>query len=293
MKKIKVYIVTYKRCDILNDTLDKLFKSDFSSFDNTEVTVINNHSEFYLDDRFKGRVKVLHNQTRPDWSNGNLGENWNQALLHGFVDLNNPDSKYVVTMQNDTSVHPNWCSNMLKMMEQFNFLAGRYGDNLVCYTADSVKNIGMWDENFTGVQYKEADYWIRALNFNKSKSMINDTLHGLTLNNSNALELDTTIDRNFVEEENVLKRKADDTEHKEIWQKRGGIYKEWAWTYFQWKWGGTWDEEPSKDGWVKNWTKEFVDNPPDFTKSRSISFMRYVWFEKDIKDLDKKRYLNG
>ena len=32
MKKIKVYLVTYKRSDILNDSLDKLFKSDFNNF---------------------------------------------------------------------------------------------------------------------------------------------------------------------------------------------------------------------------------------------------------------------
>ena len=100
MRHLKVYIVTYKRSDILNDTLDKLFKSDFSEVENTEVTVINNHTSFSLDEKFKNRVRVLHNQLRPDWSNGNLAENWNQALLDGFRDLSNPDSEYVVTLQN-------------------------------------------------------------------------------------------------------------------------------------------------------------------------------------------------
>ena len=289
MKKIKVYLVTYKRSDILNDSLDKLFKSDFNNFCNTEVTIINNHSEFSLDDHFVNKVSVLHNQTRPDWSNGNLGENWNQALVNGFKDLNSPDSEYVVTMQNDTSVHPNWCSNMLKMHKKYNFLVGRYGDNLVSYTAEAVKNIGMWDENFTGVQYKEADYWIRALIFNKEKSMINDTLHGLTLNNNNALELDTDIDRNFVEVEEVVKRRADDAEHKEIWLTRGGISKINAWKYFVHKWSGTWKNDPEKEGWVKNWTKDFVNNPPDFSKSNVNCYMRYVYFEKDIPSKSKKR----
>lgn len=291
MKKIKVYIVTYKRSDILNDSLDKLFKSDFSSLDNTEVTIINNHSEFHLDDHFSGKVKVLHNQTRPDWSNGNLGENWNQALLHGFVDLNNPDSEYVVTMQNDTSVHPEWCGNILKMFENYNFIVGKIGDNLVGYTRESVKKIGMWDENFTGVQYKEADYWIRALIFNKEKSMINDVAHGLTLNNQEALELDVFDDRNIVLEDSKVRRRADDEEHKEIWKTRGGIYKDFAWRYFCYKWSGTWISEPSKEGWVKDWTKEFVDSPPDFAKCNHVGLMRYIWFEKDLCDLNGKRYL--
>ena len=243
MKKIKIYIVTFKRSNILNDTLTKLFESDFSNFKNTEVNIINNHTDFWLDPKFKERVNVLHNVLRPDWSNGNLAENWNQALINGFKNLNKPDCEYLVTMQNDTSVHPNWCSNLLKMHKKYNFIVGKYGDNLVSYTAEAVKRIGMWDENFFGVQYKEADYWIRALIFNKKKSCINDTLHGIELNNNEALELDTTIDRNFIEEEQRLKRKADDPEHKEIWGTRGGVYKKYVWKYFYKKWKGTWKDK--------------------------------------------------
>jgi len=301
MKKLKIYIVTYKRTEILNDTLRNLFESDFSAIENTEVNIINNHSEFKLYDEFKGKVNVLHNVLRPDWSNGNLGENWNQALLDGFRDLNNPDSEYVVTMQNDTVVDNNWCSNLLKMHQKYNFVVGQFGDNLVSYTAEAVKAIGIWDENFAGIQYKEADYWIRALIFNKEKSSINDTLHGLELNNHDALPLDIGEGRNFEAEktlkdkllgkDGVLKRRADDDEHKEIWSTRGGIYKTYAWNYFKYKWAGTWKTEPEKNGWIKNWTADFVNNPPDFSKSNAINYMRYIYFEKDIYDLYKKNYL--
>ena len=139
MKKLKVYIVTYKRSDILNDTLMKLFDSDFSSIENTEVNIINNHSEFYLKPEYEKRVNVLHNTLRPDWSNGNLAENWNQALINGFRDLNNPDCEYLVTMQNDTSVCKDWAKNLLAMHEKYNFVVGRFGDNLVGYTSEAVK----------------------------------------------------------------------------------------------------------------------------------------------------------
>ncbi len=296
MKFIKIYIVTYKRSDILNDTLDKLFNSDFSNYENTEVNIINNHTDFYLNPEHRERVNVLHNTLRPDWSNGNLAENWNQALVNGFRDLSNPDCKYLVTMQNDTSVHPEWCSNLLKMHERFNFIVGRFGDNLVSYTAEAVRNIGIWDENFFGVQYKEADYWIRALAFNKENSCINDTLHGIELNNENALELDTTVDRNFIEEdgfagENTLKRRADNLEHQEIWKTRGGVYKQYAWKYFYEKWSGTWAREPERSSWVKNWSKEFIENPPDITRSKIKNIIKYIYFEKDIHDIDKKGYL--
>tara|TARA_B110000305_G_C19372738_1_gene605361 strand:+ start:155 stop:1108 length:954 start_codon:yes stop_codon:yes gene_type:complete len=299
-KKIKIYIVTYKRTDVLNNTLENLFKSDFTEVENTEVNIINNHTNFNLDKKFINKVNILNNVLRPDWSNGNLAENWNQALLNGFRDLNNPDAEYIVTMQNDTVVDKNWCKNLLTMHKKFNFIVGKYGDNIVSYTPDAVKKIGIWDENFLGVQYKEADYWIRALIFNKEKSCINDILHGLELNNKDALPLDITEGRNFEIEKNlkekllggdgVLKRRADDDEHKEIWNTRGGIYKTNAWNYFKYKWSGTWKEEPEKIGWIKNWPKNFIDNPPDISKSNIKIFYRYFYFEKNIDDLEKKGY---
>lgn len=300
-KKIKIYIVTYKRTDVLNDTLETLFDSDFRELENTEVNLINNHTEFNLDKKFKDKVYVLHNTLRPDWSNGNLGENWNQALINGFRNLDNPASEYVVTMQNDTVVDKNWCKNLFKMHKDFNFIVGSFGDNLVSYTSEAVKKIGIWDENFSGIQYKEADYWLRALIFNKDKSMINDTLHGIELNNKNALSLDISKGRNFKVEktlkqklfggDGVLKRKADDDEHRKIWDTRGGIYKSHAWEYFKYKWSGTWKEEPKKEGWIKNWTQEFIDNPPDISKSNIKVIFRYIYFEKNIEDLKQKNYL--
>lgn len=291
-KHIKIYIVTYKRCDILNDTLSKLFDSDFGAVRNTEVNIINNHSEFRLNDEFKGKVNVLHNVLRPDWSNGNLGENWNQALINGFRNLSKPDTEYLVTLQNDTSVHPKWYSNLMEMHQRYNFVVGKYGDNLVSYTPQAVKKIGIWDENFFGVQYKEGDYWIRALIFNRNQSMINDVSHGLTLNNEHALELDTCVDRNFVvNENNKIRRQADDPEHQKIWETRSGLYKDIAWKYFKHKWNGTWIEEPTKSKWVKDWPKEFVQYPPDLSKSKVTTYMKYFYFEKDIEGLKHKGYL--
>ena len=66
MKNIKVFIVTYRRTEVLNKTLDTLFnKTDFSSIPNTEVNIINNHSEFVLNDEFVDKVNVIHNNASP------------------------------------------------------------------------------------------------------------------------------------------------------------------------------------------------------------------------------------
>ena len=170
MRNIKIYIVTYRRPNILNKTLDILFnKTDFPSIPNTEVNIINNHSEFRLNEEFEGRVKVIHNNTRPDWDTGNLSRNWNEALLHGFKDLNNPDAKIVVTMQNDIVLCENWTTNLLKMHQKYTFITGQLGDNIVSYRPEAVKKIGMWDERFLTPANKEADYYIRALIYNKEK----------------------------------------------------------------------------------------------------------------------------
>ena len=182
------------------------------------------------------------------------------------------------------------------MHKKYNFIVGKFGDNLVSYTPFAVKKIGIWDENFFGVQYKEADYWLRALIFNKEKSCINDILHGIELNNTDALELDTVTDRVFVKEqgfrgEGTLKRRADDSEHEEIWKTRSGIYKEYAWMYFLNKWSGTWIKKPEKSQWVKAWPIELINNPPDITKSKLKTIIKYLYFEKDIENLKDKNYL--
>ena len=64
--KIKVYIVTYKRNDVLNELLENIFNSNIQDY-NLEINIINNHSDFYIENNFKKLVKVHHNQCRVDW----------------------------------------------------------------------------------------------------------------------------------------------------------------------------------------------------------------------------------
>jgi len=301
MKKMKVYIMTYKRTNVLNDTIAKLFKSDFSKIKNTEVNVINNHSEFYLLPEFKDKVNVLHNVLRPDWSNGNISENYNQAFINGIIDLKNPDTEILVTLQNDAVVDPNWCSNLdfLFNKKGYDFVTGLCGDTIVAYKPSAVNKIGMWDENLPA-QYKETDYFLRALIHNKETSSINDIVHGIKLNHEPEYPIESFDDRNFVTVEHqgkeVIKRKPDDDEQQEIWKNsRGGLYKLTAWNYFYNKWENTWRHgnpvhNSEKQGWIKNWSKEIVDSPPDIRKSKVKTFIKYIYFEKGIDDLYSKNY---
>lgn len=301
MKKMKVFIVTYKRSEVLNDTLRKLFQSDFSKLDNTEVNVINNHSDFSLDEEFKEKVNVLHNVLRPDWSNGNVSENYNQAFINGIVDLNNPQTEVLVTLQNDAVVHPNWCENLQKLFQKgYTFITGLCGDTVTAYRPDAVRKIGIWDENLPA-QYKETDYFLRALIYNRDQSCINDIVHGILLNHEPDLPIESFEDRNFVTvkngNEDVIKRRPDDAQQQSIWNgSRGGIYKQAAWNYFYSKWEDTWDlgnpvHSKEKMGWIKSWPDELLLNPPDLKKSKVKTAVRYIYFEKDL-DLDNLNYMN-
>ena len=302
MKKMKVYIVTYKRSDVLNDTLRKLYSSDFSSLENTEVNVINNHTDFRLDEEFAGKVNVLHNTLRPDWSNGNVSENYNQAFINGVIDLDNPDTEILVTLQNDAVVDPNWCSHLDVLFNQkgYDFVTGLCGDTVVAYKPSAIKNIGMWDENLPA-QYKETDYFLRALFHNKKRSCINDIVHGLMLNHEPDYPIESFDDRNFVtvqkDGKDLIKRKPDDAEQLEIWNgSRGGIYKLSAWNYFYYKWEGTWAHgnpvhTSNQQGWIKNWSQQLLDNPPDIRKSKIKTQIRYIYFEKGLGDLREKNYM--
>ena len=116
------------------------------------------------------------------------------------------------------------------------------------------------------------------------------------MNNKNCFELDVSDDRNFITEigfagDSTLKRRADDVEHQDIWKTRSGMYKEYAWKYFVYKWSGTWKKEPEKQGWVKKWPIDFIENPPDITKSKQKTIMKYLYFEKDLYNHDKINYL--
>jgi len=278
MKNIKVYIVTYRRTEVLNETLDRLFNhTDFPSIPNTEVNIINNHTEFHLNEEFTDKVTVIHNSTRPDWDTGNLARNWNEALLHGFKSLTDPDAKIVVTMQNDIVLDPNWTRNLLEQHQKYTFVTGQLGDNIVSYRPEAVKKIGLWDERFITPANKEADYYIRALIFNKEKSIINDRVHGRLLNAHDARPLDTSDYRGGEQAWRDIKTNE---MSREGWYHTSQI--------FYWKWKDTWKSQPAYEGWLTKWTTDFVNNPP---KAPLVpSFVQYYYFEKDI-ELSNKNYV--
>lgn len=113
--RIKHYIVTYNNNEVLNNCLESLWDI-FENYtkDEYQVYIINNHSNFSINRKFERYVEVIHNDLRPDFSTGHLSRNWNQAILHGFKDLNNPDCDILVTNQNDCEFDGDFVPNLIE-----------------------------------------------------------------------------------------------------------------------------------------------------------------------------------
>jgi hypothetical protein len=144
--KTKLYIVTYNNNEILNNwALKTLFESDFP-IDNSDIYIINNHTNIYIEPQYEDKIKILNNDLRPDFSTGHLSRNWNQAIINGFKNLNEPDCDLVIACQNDTKFCKNWYSKLIITMlkDGYKYITCGIGDQFQVFTTDSVKNIGLY-----------------------------------------------------------------------------------------------------------------------------------------------------
>ena len=224
-----------------------------------------------------------------------LGEaDYNFALIDGFRDLENPDCDYVITLQNDAVLNKNWCECMLNQFKKYDFIVGYLGDNIVGYTPEIVKSVGLWDENFGGVANKCADYYFRGLLYHdKEKIQINDILHRRLVNYDHELELDVINDRGFIINQHNTSRLPDDEEHKKI-REEENPYRAQQTHYFLWKWEGTRPDIERKGNWnehgyLLNWPQDIKENNP--TAPKQIQFVKYPYFEKGVTDIQNKGYI--
>lgn len=261
--KIKLYIVTYNNNNILNDwALKTLFESDFPL--SNEVYIINNHSNLYIEPQYINKVKILNNDLRPDFSTGHLARTWNQAIINGFVSLNEPDCDLVIACQNDTKFCKNWFSRLLIIILKngFKYITCGAGDQLQIFTADAIKNIGLYDERFCNLQYHEGDYLLRALlSFNEFSS-INDFFHRRVINPINTELIEHT-------QPGYARREPS---HLETFKNSHFSYKIWTT-----KWGNINDI---------NWDMDKIYD----LKPKIKNYILYPYFEKDILDLEEKYY---
>lgn len=265
--RIKIFIVTWNDANALNSNLHTLFEGYKFLQSGLDITVhiINNHTNFSVDPRFVEHVHVIHNRATPDFATAMLGRMWNTALIHGFKDLNNPDADIVVTAQDDTVWNIDWIPKLLEIHKKYNFYADDAGDMVCSYTADAVKTIGLWDERFH-YGFGEADYYLRAIRWNKDKSSINDFAHGRTWNTSTHLAKRPEPNIGRYEEQN-----------------RSHQFRGLSWQTFMYKWR----YQSLEGNWSNNIEKEVFETP------MVPHHILYPYFEKNVVDLHQKGYITG
>jgi len=173
--KIKQFIATYNNEFQINKCLDSIFNSlNKYELSILEIFIINNHSNLNIHKEYLGKVKILNNELRPDFSTGHLSRTWNQSIINGFKDLKNPDCDILITNHDDTKFVDNYIEKLINYHKTYDFITFGRGDNFISYTVNAVKKIGLWDERFCNIGHHEQDYFLRANKFLKDKS-INDS----------------------------------------------------------------------------------------------------------------------
>lgn len=268
--KIKIFIVTYLGEKRLPLTLASLFDSDINDFD-YEVYLINNHSKLVLPEKYKNKIKVLNNNLRPDWSCGHLSRNWNQAIIHGFKSLKNPECDILVCSQDDSIFKPDWASKCVRLHNQYSFIQNGHGDQFHSYLPESIIKTGLWDERFCSLFRQAADYFWRCVMHNRKGSSIQDTQHHRVIN---SIFLDNPDEsRAYLVDPDV--RKID------------GI---------SWNPADRFNDSISLNLLIKKfgfdpypWTQEKVNSIP--SRTLCDNYITYPYFEKDVADLKSKGYV--
>ena len=305
--KIRMFIVTYNNPRHLHQTLTS-YKNSLACFDYPiEIIIIDNFPDnFELLAPFNewSNIKVIHNYARPSWSEGHTARNWNQALMHGFKNLKNPECDIVITLQDDSFFMPDWLKILLNAHEKYTFVMEGHGDQMCSWTCEGVRSIGLWDERFCALAWAEADYQTSAVAFNAKKSCIN-TNHPLGYWNKldtpypeyhSKLWLDSEINTfkneigegyyintfgHFIRRPLIQNNVRNEDRVKSF---NRGIQAILA-DLYEYKWGFKplvhgYDDDATNLEWIAKNVKA----------PKTYNFMTYPYFEDDVHDLEGKNY---
>ncbi len=174
---IKLYIVTYKKNDVLNQNLRTLWAT-VRRPERLDVTIISNHPDVVVEaENQRPNLRVLLNSTRSRNSWGYLSRDWNFAIQDAFVNWRNPhQTDWCVLAQNDVEWINGW-DEWLDANDAFDFVTQPVGDQCVALNIAAVRRVGFYDERFTTLHFHEFDYFLRAMLTLGERASINDT-HG-------------------------------------------------------------------------------------------------------------------
>lgn len=259
-------MVTYKNPQCVHNNLTTLFDTltRSNAYASIDITIINNHSQFYLDPKWNQYVKVVNNM-RLDNSCGHLSRDWNYAIMDGFRSLKSPQCDQVICVHDDVLWTENWLEKLFDIHKTYNHYMGDFGCTIQSYLPDAIKRIGLWDERFINIGYHEADYQLRARIYNTEKSSINDYEQGRVWNPTDILVIhpphnhDKSVASNESYPYHPLSRL--------MFEKKWRLYPE-------------------------RWEKTGVlTNPPVCPYVEGYMF--YPYFERDVETLSEQRYMQA
>jgi hypothetical protein len=263
--KIKQYIVTYNNNERLNACIKSM--GNFSH----EVYIVDNYGNAQLDNaEFYPTVTILRNVLRPSFSTGHLAKDWNAALVLGFQNLKEPDADIVILNQNDTLFQPNYVQELIQLHTLFDFVQLGAGDEVLSFTPNAVRQIGLFDERFSNIGFQEADYLLRAIILLPTRSTINDEIHDRLCNPIewvNDIIQNVECGHNREEESTMASAQYHTTSAAAFFDKWHGLAVD------------------------RNWSKI----PPEFSFTQlrpKVSYIMYPYFEKDIETLTQQNFLH-
>lgn len=259
--RVKHFIVTYRNDGLLDKCIDTILATPTDH--QREIFVIANHSSDYPNPR-EG-VTVLRNVLRPDFSTGHLSRNWNQALMLGFVNLNDPQADLVICCQNDTEFEVGYLDLMINTHQRFDLITYGAGDNCVSYTAQAVRRVGLWDERFCNIGFQEADYFLRAAMYLNNKASINDEAHGRT--------------HHPIRTTSIVRETVTGFDRRDPANRASVEHSRQSKAVYDMKWG----QFPSED-----WHGVHRPYP---TRCEAMNFVLYPYFEGGVETLEEQNYL--
>lgn len=220
--KIKVYIVTYKKNDVLNENLRTLWASTKNP-KNIEVTVLANHPDVKIDRKNKRKnLKVIINNTRMPHAWGNLAKDWNFCILDCFKSSENPDNvDWCVLAQNDATWIDGWDEWLMKN-SLYDVVTQPTGDQSVSLNINTINKVGFFDERFTTLHFHEIDYFIRCILLLGSRASINDDHKSHNLSNCSVGNVITNTTHYGIQTDETLHNSKNWNESKEF------ICKKWS-----------------------------------------------------------------
>lgn len=264
--KIKQYIVTYNNPLQINSCLYSIFNNlSTVELDYLDLYVINNHSNLQIQSEYLDKITILNNDLRPDFSTGHLSRNWNQAIINGFQNLNEPDCDIVITNQDDTRFKSNYINSLINLHKTYDLIQFGWGDNMISYTPNAIKKIGLWDERFCNIGYQEADYLTRTFIYLNDQSTINDFSHN-RLHNS------------LPQNEWVIDIIPTGNARNESYHHKSSLFHPHSKHMFKFKW----EIDPDRG------FKDVVG-----LTSKTPSFILYPYFEKDIETLNEQFFIHN